>query len=443
MKLSDSQFEQAIRQLRQAPQHGFQQACIKLAKLDLLAWLNQQQHSTRGYWKNKHQQQVAFVGAAKSILNLEQLQSVCDQLDPANNQLRFYGGIAFARQSALWSSFPQRRFILPRFEIRCDGEYTRLFINANFEHQPELEYQRIEKAFRALKPSQALQHAPLKALSRQDQPSRQHWQRLVDQVTSEEFQQHTAKVVLSRQTNIQLNAELNAFSLLKQWQQKEQNCYSFLFQFDGVSSFLGCSPERLYSREGSQLVSEALAGTTPRGNTPEHDQQLGEQLLEDAKNQLENQLVVDDLTRRLRELSLHVRTLDELQLVKLDRVQHLKRRIQAKISPSLDDRSLLQALHPTPAVGGLPRSSAVQFILKNEGYARGWYAGAVGWLSGAQSEFSVAIRSALVTPQHLSTFAGAGIVAGSQAEQEWQELNHKIATVLQLVDEDALLEKEH
>jgi menaquinone-specific isochorismate synthase len=82
----------------------------------------------------------------------------------------------------------------------------------------------------------------------------------------------------------------------------------------------------------------------------------------------------------------------------------------------------------------------VQYILKNEGYARGWYAGAVGWLSGAQSEFSVAIRSALVTPQHLSTFAGAGIVAGSQAEQEWQELNHKIATVLQLVDKDLLLD---
>ncbi|GAD02240.1 MULTISPECIES: isochorismate synthase [Agarivorans] len=440
MRLTASQFQNAINQLRLLPQQGFQQVCIKLPKLDLLAWLNQQQHTTRGYWKNKRQQQVAFVGAAKSVLDLEQLQSVCDQLDPRNNQLRFYGGIAFARQSALWSSFPHRRFILPRFEIRCDGEYTRLFINANFEHQPELEYQRIEKAFAALKPVQALQHTPLKALSRQDQPSREQWQHLVKQVTSEDFQQHTAKVVLSRQTNLQLNAEINAFSLLQQWQQKERNCYSFLFQFDGVTSFLGCSPERLYSREGSQLVSEALAGTAPRGETSELDTQLGEQLLEDAKNKLENQLVVDDLTRRLKELSLHVRTLDNLELLKLDRVQHLKRRIQARISPALDDRSLLQALHPTPAVGGLPRSSAVQYILKNEGYARGWYAGAVGWLSGAQSEFSVAIRSALVTPQHLSTFAGAGIVAGSQAEQEWQELNHKIATVLQLVDKDLLLD---
>ncbi|MDO6686621.1 MULTISPECIES: isochorismate synthase [unclassified Agarivorans] len=443
MRLTASQFKIAINQLRQVPQQGFQQVCIKLPKLDLFAWLNQQQHTTRGYWKNKHKQQVAFVGAAKSILDLEQLQSVCDQLDPSNNQLRFYGGIAFARQSAQWSGFPHRRFILPRFEIRCDGEYTRLFINANFEHQPALEYQRIEKAFLALKPTQPLPQVSLKALSRQDQPSRAQWQGLVDQVTSEEFQQHTAKVVLSRQTNIQLNAELNAFALLQQWQQKEQNCYSFLFQFDGISSFLGCSPERLYSREGSQLVSEALAGTAPRGITPEQDAQLGKQLLDDAKNQLENQLVVDDLTRRLKELSLHVRALDQIELVKLDRVQHLKRRIQARVSPALDDRSLLQALHPTPAVGGLPRSSAVQYILKNEGYARGWYAGAVGWLSGAQSEFSVAIRSALVTPQHLSTFAGAGIVAGSQAEQEWQELNHKIATVLQLVDEDALLESEH
>ncbi len=440
MRLSASQFQHLIDQLRQVPQQGFQQACIKLNKLDLLAWLNQQQHTTRGYWKNKHRQQVAFIGAAASILDLEQLQTVSEQLDKKNNQLRFYGGIAFAQQSAQWPSFPQHRFILPRFEIRCDGEYTRLFINANFQQQPELEYQRIEQAFAALRPSRPLPENAVKALSRQDQPNAQQWQKLVDEVTSEEFQQHTAKVVLSRQTNIQLNGEINPFALLQKWQQKEPKCYSFLFQFDGISSFLGCSPERLYSREGSQLVSEALAGTAPRGANPEHDQQLGQQLLEDAKNQLENQLVVEDLSRRLQELSLHVKALQQLELVKLDRVQHLKRRIQARISPALGDCSLLQALHPTPAVGGLPRSSAIEFILKNEGYARGWYAGAVGWLSGAQSEFSVAIRSALVSPQQLSSFAGAGIVAGSLATQEWQELNHKIATILQLVDKDVLLD---
>jgi len=440
VRLSASQFQFLIDQLRQAPQQGFQQACIQLNKLDLLAWLNQQQHTTRGYWKNKHRQQVAFIGAAKSVLDLEQLQAVSEQLDKSNNQLRFYGGIAFSQQSAQWPSFPQHRFILPRFEIRCDGEYTRLFVNANFQQQPELEYQRIKQAFAALRPSRPLPENATKALSRQDQPNAQQWQKLVDEVTSDEFQQHTAKVVLSRQTSIQLNGEINPFTLLQQWQQKEPKCYSFLFQFDGINSFLGCSPERLYSREGSQLVSEALAGTAPRGASPEQDQQLGQLLLEDAKNQLENQLVVEDLSRRLQELSLHVNALEQLELVKLDRVQHLKRRIQARISPALADRSLLQALHPTPAVGGLPRSSAVEFILKNEGYARGWYAGAVGWLSGAQSEFSVAIRSALVCPQQLSSFAGAGIVAGSQAAQEWQELNHKIATILQLVDEDALLD---
>ncbi|WP_432463988.1 isochorismate synthase [Agarivorans sp. QJM3NY_33] len=441
MQLSYSQFKLLMQQLKKAPQHGFQQACIRLPKLDLLAWLNQQQQHTRGYWRDKHQQQVAFVGAAKSLIGQEQLQAQCEQLNAQNNQLRFYGGIAFAEQAASWPSFPQQRFILPRFEIRGNGEDFQFLINANFEQQIDLEYQRIEQAFSSLQATQTIEPNQLTVLSRHDQPSQAQWQQLVTQVTSSEFQQHTAKVVLSRQTSLSLSADINAFSLLQQWQQKEPQCYSFLFQFDGFHCFVGCSPERLYSREGSQLSSEALAGTAPRGATPEQDLQLGQALLDDAKNQRENQLVADDLSCRLGELSLHVQTLAEPELVKLAQVQHLKRRIIAQISPDLDDSTLLQALHPTPAVGGLPRSSAIQYILKHEGYARGWYAGAVGWFSGAQSEFSVAIRSALVSAQQLTIFAGAGILAGSDPELEWQELNHKIATVLQLVDEDALEQK--
>ena len=97
------------------------------------------------------------------------------------------------------------------------------------------------------------------------------------------------------------------------------------------------------------------------------------------------------------------------------------------------DWQLLAALHPTPAVGGAPREAALAFIRESEPYDRGWYAGACGMLSRETSEFSVAIRSARITAQGISLFAGAGIVAGSEPAPEWAELDNKIANVLSLL----------
>lgn len=438
MLLPQDTVKSVVARLRQLPQQGYQQLSLALPEMDLLAWLNQQNHNFRGYWKSKQGDEAAWLGAAESLNDLEQVQATIDALDTNDHSLRFYGGIAFTRQSATWPSFPRRRFVLPRIEIRQKPGSCEMIINANFRNRPEHEYQCITGELEGLARIQPLADIRCDALSRIDQPSRDQWQQLVDEVTGGDFQQHTAKVVLSRQTTIALKGTLNPFSLLNQWQQREQDCYSFLFQFDGLRSFVGCSPERLYARCDTELLSEALAGTAPRGQTVQQDCQLGSQLLNDHKNQWENQVVLDDLSRRLQELSLHVNPDAELELVKLKHVQHLKRRITAMISPELDDLSLLDALHPTPAVGGMPRKSAIQYILHHEGYARGWYTGAVGWFSGAASEFSVAIRSALVLPDHVHAFAGAGIVAGSQAELEWQELNHKIATILELLNGKAL-----
>jgi menaquinone-specific isochorismate synthase len=98
---------------------------------------------------------------------------------------------------------------------------------------------------------------------------------------------------------------------------------------------------------------------------------------------------------------------------------------------------LLAALHPTPAVGGVPRDAALGAIRAQEPFDRGWYAGPVGWIGADAAEFAVGIRSGLVWPDRLALYSGAGIVEGSVPDREWDEIEQKIAdfaAVLGLLD---------
>jgi menaquinone-specific isochorismate synthase len=101
-----------------------------------------------------------------------------------------------------------------------------------------------------------------------------------------------------------------------------------------------------------------------------------------------------------------------------------------------DDATCLQRLQPTAAVAGLPRQAAREFIAQHEPFDRQWYAGSAGYISLARSEFTVALRSAAVTGNLLDLFAGAGIVAGSDAAQEWQEIENKAAGLRTLLEEN-------
>ncbi len=139
-----------------------------------------------------------------------------------------------------------------------------------------------------------------------------------------------------------------------------------------------------------------------------------------------------DILSRLAQLTTDA-TLTEPRILKLRLLQHLKCDIEAELKPGVCDWQLLEALHPTPAVGGAPREAALAFIRENEPYERGWYAGACGMLSRETSEFAVAIRSARIRGQRVTLFAGAGIVAGSEPAAEWAELDNKIANVLSLL----------
>lgn len=187
--------------------------------------------------------------------------------------------------------------------------------------------------------------------------------------------------------------------------------------------FISSTPERLYLRQGTQLHSEALAGTVANHLDDTIAAENAKWLLEDSKNQHENLVVVDDICQQLQGVVTGI-DVSAAKVIRLRKIQHLYRSIAATlISPS--DSECLQRLQPTAAVCGLPRTVARQFLSEHEPFSRRWYAGTGGFVSLNKSEFAVSLRCAQIENQQLSLFSGAGIVSDSDLSKSGLRLKIK------------------
>ncbi|WP_244928108.1 chorismate-binding protein [Nocardioides sp. W7] len=199
------------------------------------------------------------------------------------------------------------------------------------------------------------------------------------------------------------------------------------------SSYLvGASPELLVSRRGRSVRALPLAGSAPRGRTPEEDRLAAEELLDSAKNRAEHGLVVESVAAALgpacTELSVPAPT-----LVATDSMWHLATDVRGHLDrPDLAPGALglAQLLHPTPAVCGTPTERARELVAALEP-PRGPMTGAVGWTSrDGDGTFVVTIRAGLLHDHRLDLFAGAGIVTGSDPASETAETGAKLRTML-------------
>ncbi|KAL0355569.1 UNVERIFIED_CONTAM: Isochorismate synthase, chloroplastic [Sesamum radiatum] len=224
------------------------------------------------------------------------------------------------------------------------------------------------------------------------------------------------KVVLARSSRVLTAVEIDPLEWLTNLQVEGDNAYQFCLQPPESPAFIGNTPERLFYRDRLRVYSEALAATRARGGTPSLDLQIGHDLL----------------TSTLVEPSKALR--------KLPRVQHLYAKLTGTLQKEDDEFKILSSLHPTPAVCGHPMEEARIVISETEMFDRGMYAGPVGWFGGAESEFAVGIRSALVGKGvGALLYAGTGIVQGSNPALEWQELELKTSQFTKLMKLEAPL----
>jgi len=211
---------------------------------------------------------------------------------------------------------------------------------------------------------------------------------------------------------------------------------AFLFQPEAGAAFVGAAPETLFATAGGRFEATAVAGSAPRGQTRTEDDRLGAALLSSEKDGEEHQIAVREIVQRLSGFVDELRTDPQPQLLRLSRIQHLETRIRGQMSAGRTALDVVARLHPTPAVGGVPRDVASAFLDGNEGLDRGWYAAPVGWFDTVgNGAFAPALRCALLTDEGCRLFAGAGIVRGSRPEAEWDETEVKLLAVLRALED--------
>ncbi len=339
-------------------------------------------------------------------------------------------GVAFeptATPSGPWSGFPPSVVSVPRvLWLRVGSRsYAALACVGSAETLPEEVKRTLELADRWS--ADQLRRAPGKARVVSERPSADVWKSQVARLEACCRRGPLRKVVLAR--SVELEGVFPPSEVVRRLQTRYPRCTTFA-AFRNGATFLGATPERLAFVRSGRVLTEALAGTAPRGRTQEADESLRRELEESAKERSEHELVTEHVRAALSRLCARVWE-GRREVVALPNVQHLRTRFAGRLRPSVDALEAALALHPTPAVAGSPVPLAYAWLKDHEELDRGWYAGVVGWVGAQAAELVVAIRSALVRADRAWAFAGCGIVAGSEPDAEYAESEAKLLPLLE------------
>lgn len=367
----------------------------------------------------------------------------------------FFAAFAFQEEVEADEPFPAAQVFVPRWQVARAGERTTAVANLLVAPDAPLEAL-TEKVWRAHAKFRGFEYRdsgdaatrpgssgradepggaggpdrPWKTEDQGDYPAAVRG--ALARIAAGEFQ----KIVLARTRTVVAPEPLHPLRMLNGLRERFPECYAFSVANGRGQSFIGATPERLARVSRGILETEALAGSAPRGGSASEDARHGGALLRSEKDRREQRLVLESICRRLAPLGLQAEFPAEPMLRKLANVQHLLTPVRAALPDGVRLLDVLARLHPTPAVGGSPRAAAVARIRELEGFSRGLYAGALGWLNArGGGEFFVGLRSALIDGAAARLFAGAGIVAGSDPAAELAETDLKFRALLSALAE--------
>ncbi len=234
------------------------------------------------------------------------------------------------------------------------------------------------------------------------------------------------KAVLSREITLAAASEIDITGVLRRLEASAPESTVFAVS-RGPRTFVGATPERLASLHQRELRTMAMAGSARRSDDPAEDEALAQRLLESDKEREEHAVVVEMLRDALSPVTVELSIPRSPQVVRFRHVQHLVSLVSGRLVDDADVLTIVERLHPTPAVGGTPRELALELIAEEESHARGWYAGPLGWIDQhGDGEFVVALRSGVIEGDTATLYAGCGIVADSDPEREWDESSAKL-----------------
>lgn len=372
-------------------------------------------------------------------------------LGPANRLAapRLFGGFAFRDDfmpDNTWAVFHAAHFLLPHFQLVQCGDESWLTINALLPPEErkggESLYEELAAALQGryewllsaakagtAPPTQGASAPPLQV----NYPmSYGAWERLIDQAVQQIETTPLQKVVLARVAELRFRERIDVNGALAYLERHYPDSYRFLFEPRPHHAFYGATPELLVRVEGATLTTMAMAGSIRRSADPLEDAALGQELLNSAKDRHEHELVVMSLLERLAPVTSQLEISPQPGVYKLANIQHLLTPVRGRLLEAQGVLPLVETLHPTPALGGKPRARAMAFIQEAEPVPRGWYAAPLGWIDvNLDGAFAVAIRSAVAQERRVWLYAGAGIVADSEPEKEWEETALKFRPMLE------------
>ena len=408
------------------------------ADVEPRAWLAGRSERELCYWADRDtEDESAAAGVLVDVAGSTAsgaapwMERVTAHLAAADRGVRFYGGARFdpsAPPAAEWRPFGAYRFVAPRFEAVRRGGRTLLACNfrpSERDRLPELLAELHGPPAGVPGPAAP---APLLLQRGADTPDRAGWEALVRAALRaiDDPADPLTKVVVARRTGATASAPITPSALLQAMIRAGDRSFRFLMQPRPGAAFVSVTPERLFSLRGRSVETEAIAGTRRRGASAADDRRLQRELAASAKDVLEHRIVHDALACALAGLCTHTAA-GPTGVLALPAVQHLMSRLSGELTPGVGVADLIDALHPTPAVGGEPAAAARAFLARREPFDRGWYAAPVGWIGHGAATFAVAIRSALIDGAAVSFYTGNGVVTGSTPDAEWAELEAKVS----------------
>lgn len=368
--------------------------------------------------------------------------------------VRFYGGFAFRPEYAVadvWAGFPPALFHVPVLEIESvAGEdpvlTVRLLVDPETDAAESALTRLLTYAGRLCQELEAegdereASEGSTRASSTQVPFSRAEsergaWNAIVGDALAAIDEGRVSKVVLARTLDVTTESRLDPIEVVRHLWTGNGGSHVFYFEPEAGCALLGAAPETITTVSGGRFHATAVAGTVARGETVSEQQRFAERLLASEKEGVEHRIALDDMVARLGPLADEIHAQPEPHVLTLARLQHLETEIRARLPEGTSALTVLDALHPTPAVCGLPRDAAFEFLEKEEPFERGWYAGPVGWFDlDGNGVFVPALRCAVVRDLNWRLFAGAGIVKGSDPGLEWDETSIKFEPMLRALE---------
>lgn len=370
-----------------------------------------------------------FMGLGRCIA-LSSMEGVdCELEGPADVQPVFFSFNRFDAENPapcdeLFDAFPRLRFMLPEIVLIQTDAGSYLQVNSL---SPV--YQGRVRRF--LKQAASAPARTRRTIPHRIEPdSREDWRRAVGEALAAIDAGVVGKVVLSRRQKLVADEPFSSKDLLVNLIDGDARGTVLLYRYADVF-FCGCTPELLVRKDGARVSSMCLAGTCPAGSDEQERRRLADELMSDGKNRAEHDYVVRHVREVFRRVCFDVDVPQTPGIMPLTHVQHLHTPAAAQVLDGVSLWELMGDLHPTPAVSGTPVGEARMLIRRIERYNRGFFAGACGYIDAAgDGEFSVGLRTGVFDGETGWLYAGCGIVAGSEADAEYDEIGLKLKTIL-------------